>query len=125
MGQVPHNGEAISYVMTALQKEIRFLNGNIKRTFAFDIQAKNKSWLTAINTLDTIGSILEGATRQDIHSNNGSFVFDKARMRQPSKYLGYINDDDKKGTNTFAVYGAYFEITAVLNSRAAILNGGK
>jgi len=123
VGQPTTHGISIVYVMRALQKYTNYLDGRQKRTFAFDIEVKHPSWAGAVDILNQIADLMQKARPHQLKSNNSSFDFVKAEMKQPPNFkanvtdnLDVVTEDDVPGDGVFCIYGMSIELTAIINN---------
>lgn len=123
MGQPSMHGTSIAYVMRALQKYTNYLNGRQKRTFGFDIQAKCPSWSQATDILNEIADFMKNTRSHQLKSNNGSFEYVKAVMKQPPSFvamvtdnLGTVTGDKIPSEGAFCIYEISIEVTAIINN---------
>lgn len=112
MGSSDRPGVGLVYVMEPMDKVRRFLNGRVRRSFAFQFYAKMETWNKATTILDDINRVMEKAQPRNIQSGNGSFNFVAAHMTSPPAHKSTLEDD---GT-TYSVYGASFVVDAVINN---------
>lgn len=122
MGQPTTHGQSFAYLMRALQKYTTYMDGRQKRTFAFDIQAKCSDWREANDWLDEIARLLERTRSFQLKSNNNSFEFVKATLKQPPSFVAIVTDNlndvtgkDVSGDGVFCIYRISLEITAIIN----------
>lgn len=122
MGQPTTHGQSFAYQMRALQKYTDYLDGRQKRTFGFDIQAKCSNWQNANDWLDEIARLLERTRSFQLESNNNSFEFVKATLKQPPSFMAIVTDNlndvtgkDVSGDGVFCIYKISLEITAIIN----------
>lgn len=122
IGQPSTHGTSFAYLMRSLQKYTNYRDGRQRRTFSFDIQAKCPSWLEATNTLNRIADLMNKVRSSQLKSQNGSFEFSKASMKQPPSFIANVTDnldvvtgEKVSGNNVFCVYDVSFEVEAIIN----------
>lgn len=112
MGISDRVGQGIVYVIEPMDVVRRFMNGRVRRSFAFQFFVKMEDWQRATEILDDINRLMEQATAQDIKSSNHSFQFISAHMTKSPSHKSTLKDAGK----TYSVYGASFVVDAVINN---------
>lgn len=111
LGDAQETGNTLSYVMTPAGDAKRYYDGRIRRKYSFQINAKHKQSIEAIQQLNRIMYAMEGAARNSIVSANGSFVFLRAKMTGSPNQIGIWEDDG----GDYAVYAGAFQVEVILN----------
>jgi hypothetical protein len=112
MGSSNRPGIGLVYVMEPKDTVRRFMNGRVRRSFAFQFYAKMETWDQATTILDDINRVMERAQPRNIQSGNGSFNFVAAHMTTPPSHKSTLEDAGQ----TYSVYGASFVVDAVINN---------
>lgn len=84
-------GDGISFMLTPIGQETRYMDGSRSRTYAFQISARSQDQLQVLNTLLTINSFIDELKPDDIKSQNNSFEFISAIVASVPNLVQYDN----------------------------------
>ncbi|KRK34382.1 hypothetical protein [Loigolactobacillus bifermentans] len=114
---VYENGNTITYIMSPTGGRQRYLNGRVKRSYSFTIDAKHLSEPIATDTLSQMMTVMERATGFAISSRNKSFQFQRAEMIATPADVANVQDMDDQQTTSdiYSVVRAVFRVDIIIN----------